>query len=267
MKAPSRLASVRFVLVRPSDALNMGAVARAMANFGLDDLAVVRPYAPHWRAARSAVYGDDILRRAKSSRLQDAVADCRLVLGTASAHNRALRRETVTLPALRAWLARRLRGGGRVAVLFGAERNGLTNAELDVCHALLRIPTDERAPSMNLGQAAALVAAEFARPGLARTAAAPALNPPDARRLEALVNAGMSAMARAGVNAHLTDDARRARFRRGILRWRLSDEDASFLIGLLSRLSAERGGPAPARRTPAPTPRSGAGPRAGPRAA
>lgn len=262
MTAP---ACVRFVLVRPSDSLNMGAVARAMANFGLDDLALVSPYAPHWRAARSAVYGNDILRRAKSSSLQDAVADCRLVLGTASAHNRALRRETVTLPALRAWLRRRLRGGGRVAVLFGAERNGLTNAELDACHALLRIPTADRAPSMNLGQAAALVAAEFARPGLTRATNAPAQNPPDGERLEALVNVGMRAMARAGVNAQMGEAARRARFRRGLLRWRLSDEDASFLIGLLSRLSAERGG-ASARRTPAPTPRSDASPRADPRA-
>jgi TrmH family RNA methyltransferase len=225
------------VLVRPSDALNVGAVARAMANFGLEDLAAVSPYAPHWRAARSAVYGTDILARARTSSLADAVADCRLVLGTASAHNRALRRETVALPALRAWLARRRLGAGRVAILFGAERNGLTNAELDHCHALLRIPTDARAPSMNLGQAAALVACELARPGLDRAPAAPAERRPDARRLESLVDAAMRAMSRAGVNAHLSEAARRAKFRRGLLKWRLGDEDASFLIGLLSRLA------------------------------
>jgi tRNA/rRNA methyltransferase len=228
---------IRFVLVRPSDALNIGAVARAMANFGLDDLAAVSPYAPHWRTARSATHGSNLLARARTSTLAEAVADCRLVLGTASAHNRALRRETVTLPALRTFLSRRLRGGGRVAILFGAERNGLTNAELDHCHALLRIPTEARAPSMNLGQAAALIAAELARPGLTRASSAPTERRPDARRLESLVDAALRAMSRAGVNAHLSEAARRAKFRRGLLKWRISDEDASFLIGLLSRLA------------------------------
>jgi tRNA/rRNA methyltransferase len=233
--------TVRFVLVRPSDSLNVGAVARAMANFGLDDLAAVSPYAPHWRSARSAVYGSEVLSRARVATLEDAVADCRLVLGTASAHNRARRREVVTLPALRTWLARRRLGRGRVAVLFGAERNGLTNAELDHCHALLRIPTIDRAPSMNLGQAAALVAAELARPGLPRAAQAQDEHAAGARRLESLVDAAMRAMSRAGVNAHLSEPARRAKFRRGVIKWRLSDEDASFLIGLLSRLSRSPG--------------------------
>jgi len=233
----SRASPVRFVLVRPSDALNVGAVARAMANFGFDDLAAVEPYAPHWRSARSAIYGNEILARARECGLDEAVADCRLVLGTASAHNRALRLETVSLPALRTFLNKRRLGSGRLAVLFGAERNGLTNAELGRCHALLRIPTIARAPSMNLGQAAALVAAELARPGLSRACAQPASERPDVRRLESLVDAAMRAMAPARVNAHLPDAERRAKFRRGLLQWNLSDADASFLIGLLTRLA------------------------------
>lgn len=229
--------AVRIVLVRPSNGLNIGAVARAMANFGLSDLAAVSPYAPRWREAKSAIYGSAVLKRALRATLDQAVADCRLVLGTASAHNRAARRPTVTLPALRTWLAKRLPGGGRVAVLFGSERSGLDNAELSRCQALVRIPTAAAAPSMNLGQAAALVAYELSRPLLERFVAEPGEAPAEGRHLEGVVDAAMRAMEKARVNRHLAPAARRERFRRGLMNWRLSEADASWLRGLLEVLS------------------------------
>ncbi|MBI4349247.1 MAG: RNA methyltransferase [Elusimicrobia bacterium] len=229
--------SLRVVLVRTSNGLNIGAVARAMANFGLEDLVAVSPYAPRWREAKSATHGSGILKRARRLTLDEAVRDCRLVLGTASAHNRAQRRPTVTLPALRAWLARRLAGGGRVAVLFGSERNGLDNDELSRCQALLRIPTAAEAPSMNLGQAAALVAYELSRPVLERSVTSPGEAPAEGRHLEGLVDAAMRAMDKAGVNRHLAPGARRERFRRGLAGWRMTRADASWLRGLLERLS------------------------------
>ena len=226
----------RFVLVRPSNALNIGAAARAMANFGLGDLAAVAPFAEGWREAHSAIYGSDLLTKAPVVTLTEAVADCHLVLGAASAHNRAHRRTMVTLPALRAWLRRRLPKGGRVAVLFGAERNGLENAELDHCHALLRIPTADDAPSMNLGQAVALAAYEFSKAGLETSVREPDERLLEGRQVEGLVETAMDAMRRTGVNAHLGDAARRHRFRRGLLSWRMTRADASFLRGLLTRL-------------------------------
>src|SRR6185369_4933527 len=100
--------AVRFVLVRAANALNIGAAARAMANFGFDDLAAVDPFEERWRLAQSAIYGSEVLSRARLCTLKEAVADCHLVLGTASAHNRVPRRTTLTLPALRPWLKRRL---------------------------------------------------------------------------------------------------------------------------------------------------------------
>ena len=222
--------------MRPSNALNIGAAARAMANFGLTDLAAVAPYADGWREAHSAIYGSELLTKARVLTLEEAVADCHLVLGSASAHNRALRRTMVTLPALRAWLRRRLPKGGRVAVLFGAERNGLENAELDHCHALLRSPTVDDAPSMNLGQAVALAAYGFSTFSQESSVTEPDERLLEGVQVEGLVETAVQAMRKTGVNAHLGDEARRRRFRRGLLSWRMTRADASFLRGLLAKL-------------------------------
>jgi tRNA/rRNA methyltransferase len=228
--------SPRFVLVRPSNALNIGAAARAMANFGLTDLAVVEPEDGRWRDAQSAIYGTDILARAPNQSLEQAVADCGLILGTASAHNRSARRTMVTLPALRGWLKRRLPKGGKAAILFGSERNGLENEELDHCHAILRIPTAPDAPSMNLGQAVALIAYELSKPGLERSVTELDEDLLEGKQLEGVVETAMLAMAETGVNAHMSDSTRRARLRRGLLKWRMSRADANWLRGLLERL-------------------------------
>ncbi|MDE2292513.1 MAG: RNA methyltransferase [Elusimicrobia bacterium] len=228
---------VRFVLVRSRNSLNMGAAARAMANFGFKDLAAVEPFEPRWREAASAVHGADILARAPVVTLEESVADCALVLGTASAHNRRLRQPLVPLPSLAAFTARRLRAGGRAAVLFGSEKTGLTNDQLGRCHALVRIPTRADAPSMNLGQAVACVAYELARGGLekeVRRAEDPA---PTAEQLEALVEAGLGALAKANYNLHMPVPTRRAYLRRALLRWSMTRGDAAFLQGLFRRLS------------------------------
>lgn len=229
---------LRFVLVKPSNALNMGAAARALANFGVADLTVVAPYQPRWRQARSAIYGGRLLHKAPAKTLQEAIADCHLVLGTASAHNRALRRTTLTLPAAAPWLKRRLPKGGRVAILFGSEQSGLNNESLDHCHAVLRIPTDPEAPSMNLGQAVAVTAYGLLHSGLERSVEEPDEELVDGRQLEGLVETAMRAMEKAKVNAHMKEGARRQKFRRGLLKWRMSRSDASWLRGLLDRLTA-----------------------------
>ncbi|MFA6093731.1 MAG: RNA methyltransferase [Elusimicrobiota bacterium] len=227
---------IRFVLVRPCNALNMGAAARAMSNFGFSDLVVVEPNPPQWRKAHSAIYGSELLARAPVRSLPEALADRHLVLGTASAHNRAQRCPMLTLPALRSWITRRLPRGGRAAVLFGAERTGLSNAELDCCHALLRIPTCAEAPSMNLGQAVAVTAYELSKPRLERSAQAPDADLLEARQLDGLVETALLAMAKAGVNTHLGEASRRQKFRQGLMRWRMRKSDASWLRGLLARL-------------------------------
>ncbi len=225
--------------MRPTNALNIGAVARAMANFGLGDLAVVSPFEFEWRKAYSAIYGTKILERARLASLEESVADCHLVLGTASAHNRVAPRTEVTLPALKKWIVRRLPKGGRVAVLIGSERNGLENAELSHCHALLKIPTCPQAPSMNLGQAVSLIAYEWEKTGLERSVKEPHRDLIDARQMEGLVETAMAAMVKTGVNRHMTEAGRRQKVRKGFLRWGMNRNDANWLRKMLKFLSEE----------------------------
>lgn len=229
--------AARFVLARPANALNIGAVARAMANFGFDDLFLVSPSAWSWRDARSAVYEARVAHREPVQELAEALTGCAVVLGTASAHNRAPRLPVVTLPALEKWLAKRLQPGERLAVVFGSERSGLSNEELSHCHALLRVPTSAEAPSMNLGQAAAVVAYALAEQGLERSVCEPALKALTEGQLAGLIEDSLAAMAKVKVNAHMSPASRRRKLREGYLRWNLSDTDAAWLRGLLVRLA------------------------------
>src|SRR5439155_7884567 len=100
--------------------------------------------------------GDEVLKGARALGLIEAVADAHLVLGTGDGR-RKHRLPIVPLPGLGDYLAKELPAGGRAAILFGSEKTGLTNRELERCRAVVRIPTAVLAPSMNLGQAAALV--------------------------------------------------------------------------------------------------------------
>jgi len=171
----------RVALVRPRNPLNVGAAARAMANFGFRDLVVVNPYEPTWQEARSAVGAGDLVRAARAvPTLLEGVGDAALVLGTTSGSRRHLARELIPLAELPSWLETRVppqtrRRVRRAALLFGSEKTGLSNEDLSHCHGLLRIPTSPACPSMNLGQAVAVCCYELARQGLA------AGRPPGAR--------------------------------------------------------------------------------------
>jgi TrmH family RNA methyltransferase len=144
------------VLVSPRNPLNIGASARAMANFGFSRLTVVAPYQPHWREAKSAVGAEDLLSIArKTETLADAVADCSLVLGTATLTRRKPEQPVVPLPLLAPFI-REKEKNGRVALVFGPEKRGLTREDLSFCHYLVEIPTHPSQPSMNLAQAVAV---------------------------------------------------------------------------------------------------------------
>ena len=175
LTAPQR-DRIHIVLVRPRNPLNIGAVARAMANFGFAHLAVVAPWEPHWRDAQSAVGTEQLLQSANvSATLAEAVAACTLVLGTGTLTHRNAEQPVVPLPALAPHIDRALASGGRIALDFGPEKHGLTRDDLSLCHMLVEIPTDAGQPSMNLGQAAAVCLYELAtRCGVPAEAHAPA---------------------------------------------------------------------------------------------
>ena len=163
-----------MVLVSPRNPLNIGAAARAMANFGFSRLTVVAPYAPHWREARSAIGAPELLQNAKeTASLAEAVADGTLVAGTGTLTYRKPEQPVVSLPGLAPAVRRELVRGGRVVLVFGPEKHGLTREDLSYCHFLVEIPTDPRQPSMNLGQAVAVCLYELASRAFLSQASAP----------------------------------------------------------------------------------------------
>ena len=163
MPVPLELDLLRVVLVRTRNPLNIGAAARAMSNFGFHHLRVVNPYEVAFRQARSAVGASALLANAEVyGTVDEAVADCSLVVGTTAVRNRELHHQLRPIE----YGARRIRkrlASGPVALLFGSEKVGLSNADLSHCHCLVRIPTREENISMNLGQAVAVCLYELVR--------------------------------------------------------------------------------------------------------
>src|SRR5947199_4065198 len=142
-----------------------------MANFGLRDLVVVKPYAPVWQETRSAVGAEGIVERARAvDGLSEAIGDAALVVGTTAGSRRNLDRDLVPLDQFSRWLGSHTSPAGnapkRAALLFGSEKTGLSTEQMSYCHALVRIPTSADCPSMNLGQAVAVCCYELARTGM-----------------------------------------------------------------------------------------------------
>src|SRR5215831_14113602 len=160
-------------MVATRNPINLGAAARAMANFGFSHLCVVNPYDVAFREARSAVGAAPLLRAAEEfPSVADAVADCALVVGTTSVGHRELQHPIRRLEYGARLILRKL-ATVPVALLFGSEKFGLSNDDLSHCHWLMRIPTVDKDLSMNLGQAVALCLYELARDPRAATAKSP----------------------------------------------------------------------------------------------
>jgi tRNA (cytidine32/uridine32-2'-O)-methyltransferase len=172
-----RLGRVRLVLVETSLSANIGAVARAMKTMGLARLALVRPrHLPDADALARAAGADDLLAAASvHESLADAVAGCRLVVGSSA------RLRSVRWPQLdpRGCAERLLAeaADGDVALLLGRESSGLTNDELGCCHYLAHIPANPAFSSLNIAAAAQVFAYELR---MAALAAAPAVARGDA---------------------------------------------------------------------------------------
>src|SRR6187551_2543236 len=157
------LTAIRIVLVEPSHPGNIGAVARAMKNMALAELVLVRPKAfPHPDAIARASGADDLLGRARVvGSVVEAVADCGFVAATTSRpRDQNFRALDLHDAAVR---IHEMSERGPAAVLFGAERTGLTNEELALAHLLIRIPANPEYPSLNLAMAVQLVCYELFR--------------------------------------------------------------------------------------------------------
>ncbi|MFT5141124.1 MAG: tRNA (cytidine32/uridine32-2'-O)-methyltransferase [Rhodothermales bacterium] len=155
------LNKIRIVLIDTTHPGNIGATARAMKVMGVTSLHLVNPAIyPHADATARASGADDILQHAMvHETLDDALDGCSLVLGT-SARLRSLPMPQLNLRSA-AEVALTDSGGRDVAILFGRERHGLTNEQMQRCHRLVHIETNPEYGSLNLGQAVQLVTYEL----------------------------------------------------------------------------------------------------------
>jgi tRNA/rRNA methyltransferase len=241
------------ILVRPRNPLNMGAAARAMANFGFQNMGVVEPYTPHWREARSAVGAPELLRDAKeSASLPEALAECTLAVGTGTLTYRKAEQQVVQLPALGPLVERELARGGRVAIVFGPENHGLSRDDLSFCHVLVEIPTDVRQPSMNLGQAVAVCLYELSSRVFSALEESPAPHvSPERSECSTLPTPGPAVssgtldllsglieetMTAAGYSPHSMQAANRHDLRLLVRRLGLNPADARRALGLFRRI-------------------------------
>lgn len=152
---------LRFVLVQTSHPGNIGSSARAMKTMGYDELVLVSPEAefPSGEARAMASGAQDVLAGARVvGSFAEAVADCGLVIGASARHRRIGCPELA--PRECAELLQATRRSARAAIVFGPERSGLSNEELDLCNALVYIPANPAYSSLNLAMAVQLLAWE-----------------------------------------------------------------------------------------------------------
>ena len=158
-----RLDNVGVVLNQPQIQENIGAAARAAANMGVGELILVRPCSYEERVVKAVATrtGEALVdRMAVKDRLEDALADYHFVIGTTA--RRGSHRGPFHTPRNIAAAAIERSQNGRIALLFGPERSGLTNEDLRLCQALVRIPTaDPKASSLNLAQAVLVLCYEL----------------------------------------------------------------------------------------------------------
>ena len=161
IKSDNLLNSVKVVLVGTTHPGNIGATARAMKNMGIFDLALVEPKEfPSDVATFRSKAAKDILEKASVHKsLAEAISECELVVGTSA------RERTVPWPVLNpkeaAQEMHKSSQNGKVAIVFGREDRGLTNEELGLCNFHVHIPSDPEYSSLNLSQAAQILAYEI----------------------------------------------------------------------------------------------------------
>jgi TrmH family RNA methyltransferase len=242
------LENVVVVLVRARNPNNIGAVARAMHDFGFRHLRVVNEYGVPLETAKSAVDAGAVMGWARVfASVVEAVADCTLVVGTTAVGERALEHPLYALVEAAEEIRSHVDGAeARVAVLFGSEKTGLSNEELSHCHWLMTVPMhqheDVRHPSMNLGQAAAVCLYELVRvAGVHQgTGVREAATAEEIERVLALLR---EVLEETGYTRRHPANSDESQLRRLVLRMRLAAADIPVWMGVLRQvLWKARGG-------------------------
>lgn len=234
--APSPLDAIRIVLVRPIYGGNVGSVCRAMMNMGLSQLTLVAPNPDMDMAAAAnmACHAGEILRnRRVFGTLAEAVADCGLVAGTSN--RGGLYRGHSKTP--RDWAPRLLDAARStpVALVFGAEDNGLSLDDLALCTQLIRIPSSDAYKSLNLAMSVMVCAYElFTAAGAFELPPETSPECPSAMR-EAMFAKWRRALLEIGFMTPDTADHMMLGIRRIFSRGPLTEKDVQILLGVASQ--------------------------------
>jgi tRNA (cytidine32/uridine32-2'-O)-methyltransferase len=151
--------NITILLVGTTHPGNIGAAARAMKTMGLFQLSLVTPkYFPNAEATARASGADDVLTNAQVfETYEESLTGCQLIFGC------SVRQRSLPLPVLtpRACAEKAVLSKAKVAIVFGREHSGLTNAEMDLCHYLVTIPTNPDFYSLNVASAVQVLAYEL----------------------------------------------------------------------------------------------------------
>jgi TrmH family RNA methyltransferase len=235
-------APVRIVLIDPSHPGNIGSVARAMKNMGLSDLVLVRPRSfPHAEANALAAGADDVLAQARVvATLTEAIADCAFIAGTTS-RPRSYYWEFATPRDVAAKIVE-LPDENRAALLFGSERYGLANEDLEHCNVLVRIPANPEYCSLNLAMSVQLLSYEIflarEQPRTTVQLELPLAQSADIEHFYAHLQAVLNEIDFEDRTGHLM-----ARLRRLFNRAQLDRNELNILRGILSAVQGRRSQP------------------------
>jgi tRNA/rRNA methyltransferase len=229
-----KLKKIRVVLIEPEIEGNIGFLARAMKNFGLKELYLVRPKTKIRDTARAfAAHAYDVLQNiVYTENVDEALQGVNTAVGTTSVkakRNLNIRRNTIDVKKFTSNLITDY----SVGLLFGRESSGLTNKEADLCDFLLTIPTSPEYPTMNISHAATIV---FYEVFTTLTQDDGSLNPGAKRReKEILIDYFIETATKAGLKKHKIALAKRS-FRNVIGRSFLTSREATTLMGAYRKI-------------------------------
>jgi TrmH family RNA methyltransferase len=226
------LPTLRIVLVEPREAGNVGAVARAMLNFGFDELWIagehpeLLPVAGWWASG-----ADELLARARFvPSLLDAIGDAHVTVATTSMRGRTT--PVTFTPRTLAEKHASLGEGQVLALVFGREDSGLTREELMLCQHTAAIPANERFPTMNLAQSACVFCYELS--SIAPRAVSREL--PDAATIERIHQRARDLLLEIGFLHENNPDRIYDDLRALLARAEPDTREATILLGILRQL-------------------------------
>ncbi|MDR0735177.1 MAG: hypothetical protein LBG16_05805 [Elusimicrobiota bacterium] len=231
---------ISIILVRPRNPQNIGAAARAMANFGLSDLRVVSPHPPVWEEVRTAVRAEEIIKKAKVfPSLPAALGDANFTLAATALKNRRVSRTIIGLPDIAAVLDEHK--NSNIALVFGPEKTGLAADEIALADAVLNIPTTNKTPSINLAQAVVLCCYEISKSKIPARGKTARVKEADFKAKQIVIDNFQRLLDRLDLPPTLGFRVRQRRLLDLRAKTRMSKENIFFLNGLISRILRKLG--------------------------